>query len=73
MQAVDWTQSGSCEWSIDDEGCLTIRPQDGVSGTLNNWGQLLHGSHMQAVFTPPTLKRVFLLLLLRICFKTVAT
>ena len=26
--------SGTCSWVIDDAGTLTIRPTDGVSGTL---------------------------------------
>ena len=28
--------SGTCSWVIDSEGVLTIRPTDGVSGTLND-------------------------------------
>ena len=35
---VDWTDSGTCEWSIDEDGLLTIRPADGAStGTLASW------------------------------------
>ena len=33
-----WTASGTCEWGIDPDGCLWIRPVNGVSGTLSNWG-----------------------------------
>ena len=33
-----WTASGTCEWGIDSDGCLWIRPVNGVSGTLSNWG-----------------------------------
>ena len=34
-----WTQSGTCEWMIDDEGLLTIRPLgNGMSGFLEDWG-----------------------------------
>lgn len=29
-----WTASGSCQWGIDPDGCLWVRPTDGVSGTL---------------------------------------
>lgn len=33
-----WTQSGTCEWNIDSDGTLTIRPLgNGESGTLENW------------------------------------
>jgi len=32
-----WTASGTCEWGIDPDGCLWIRPTDGVSGTLATW------------------------------------
>ena len=28
--------SGTCSWVIDSEGVLTIRPTDGISGTLND-------------------------------------
>lgn len=33
-----WTASGTCEWRVDDEGCLAVQPVDGVSGTLEDWG-----------------------------------
>ena len=34
-----WTQSGSCEWMIDNEGLLTVRPLgNGESGFLEDWG-----------------------------------
>ena len=29
---------GTCTWNIDDDGLLTIRPTNGVSGELANWG-----------------------------------
>lgn len=32
-----WTASGTCEWGIDPDGCLWVRPTDGVSGTLGYW------------------------------------
>lgn len=36
--ANDWTQSGTCEWQIDGDGKLTIRPLgNGETGTLGNW------------------------------------
>lgn len=39
---VDWTACGTCEWMIDSEGCLTIRPANGAeSGELDAtipWG-----------------------------------
>ena len=41
---VNWTISGSCEWMIDTEGCLIIRPQSGKSeGSLAYWGDSAHG------------------------------
>ena len=27
---VDWTQWGTCEWSIDSSGCLIVRPANGA-------------------------------------------
>ena len=36
---VYWTTCGTCEWSIDNAGCLAIRPANGTSGTLANWGK----------------------------------
>ena len=33
-----WTQSGTCEWRIDGDGLLTVRPLgDGASGELAGW------------------------------------
>lgn len=32
-----WTACGTCEWGIDPDGCLWIRPTNGVSGTLDDW------------------------------------
>lgn len=29
--------SGTCKWNIDDNGVLTIEPEKGESGTLENW------------------------------------
>lgn len=41
---VNWTVSGNCEWIIDAEGCLIIRPQSGKSeGSLAYWGDSAHG------------------------------
>ena len=34
--ADGWTIIGDCAWKIDDQGCLVIKPADGVSGTLEN-------------------------------------
>ena len=35
---VDWTVSGSCQWGIDANGCLTIKPKNGNnSGQLAQW------------------------------------
>ena len=33
-----WNTCGTCEWGIDPNGCLWIRPTNGTSGTLDNWG-----------------------------------
>lgn len=36
--SAGWTQSGSCEWRVDNAGKLTVRPLGGsASGTLANW------------------------------------
>ena len=32
-----WTASGTCEWGIDPDGCLWVRPSNGVNGTLADW------------------------------------
>lgn len=32
-----WNTCGTCEWGIDPDGCLWIRPTNGVNGTLANW------------------------------------
>ena len=32
-----WNPCGDCVWKIDDQGCLVIKPANGVSGTLENW------------------------------------
>ena len=32
-----WHAYGTCEWGIDPDGCLWIRPTNGVNGTLANW------------------------------------
>ena len=35
---VDWTTSGTCEWSIDSAGNLVVRPANGASeGTMERW------------------------------------
>ena len=40
-----WTQSGTCEWRIDEDGLLTVRPLgDGEPGTLANWGSNPEGA-----------------------------
>lgn len=38
-RSAGWQESGTCEWCIDEEGCLVVRPADGaVSGELEDWG-----------------------------------
>ena len=32
----EWKTSGTCEWRFGDDGVFTIRPADGVEGTLEN-------------------------------------
>ena len=45
---VDWKASGKCEWMIDADGRLVIRPQSGKSeGWLASWGDSKNG------FDPP--------------------
>ena len=34
-----WTASGTGEWGIDPDGCLWIRPKNGISGTLEDWSK----------------------------------
>ena len=34
---VNWTKCGTCKWMIDANGCLTIKPANGESGSLENW------------------------------------
>ena len=35
---TNWTQLGTCEWLIDDDGLLTVRPQNGgETGSLSSW------------------------------------
>jgi surface protein len=35
---ADWTQCGTCEWQIDDDGKLTVRPLGGTdAGMLADW------------------------------------
>ena len=34
---VEWTRSGTCEWSLSN-GQLVVRPADGASGKLVDWG-----------------------------------
>ena len=31
---VDWTEDGTCQWMIDADGNLTVKPTDGAKGTL---------------------------------------
>lgn len=34
-----WKECGTCEWRVDDEGGLVIRPAGGAAeGELSNWG-----------------------------------
>ena len=35
--AAGWNPCGDCVWKIDGQGCLVIKPANGVSGTLENW------------------------------------
>ena len=45
---ADWKASGKCEWMIDADGRLVIRPQSGKSeGWLASWGDSKNG------FDPP--------------------
>ena len=32
-----WSAVGDCVWKVDDQGCLVIKPANGVSGTLENY------------------------------------
>ena len=35
----EWNTCGDCEWGIDPDGCLWIRPVNGISGTLDEWDE----------------------------------
>ena len=38
VQTDGWKVWGGCEWMVDSEGCLTIRPKDGAEvGELPDW------------------------------------
>ena len=40
MPSPEWTQSGGCEWKIDENGLLTVRPLPGYGkGALPDWQQ----------------------------------
>ena len=34
--SCEWKTSGTCEWRFGDDGVFTIRPKNGVDGTLDN-------------------------------------
>ncbi len=39
--ADGWIACGDCAWRVDDQGCLVIKPANGVSGTLENFTTLV--------------------------------
>lgn len=45
MPSLGWTQSGGCEWEIDDDGLLTVRPLPGYGkGALPDWQENYYGA-----------------------------
>ena len=45
MSSPGWTQSGGCEWKIDDDGLLTVRPLPGYGkGALPDWQENYYGA-----------------------------
>ena len=45
MPSPGWTQSGGCEWGIDDDGLLTVRPLPGYGkGALPDWQENHYGA-----------------------------
>ena len=45
MPSPGWTQSGGCEWKIDDDGLLTVRPLPGYGkGALPDWQENHYGA-----------------------------
>ncbi len=45
MPSPGWTQSGGCEWEIDDGGLLTVRPLPGYGkGALPDWQENHYGA-----------------------------
>lgn len=37
LAATESGECGSCEWELGDDGVFTIRPENGVEGTLHDW------------------------------------
>lgn len=37
LAATESGECGSCEWEFGDDGVFTIRPENGVEGTLHDW------------------------------------
>ena len=45
MPSPGWTQSGGCEWKIDENGLLTVRPLPGYGkGALPDWQENYYGA-----------------------------
>lgn len=38
MTTQGWEEIGTCEWQVDESGCLIIQPQNGIEGTIEYSG-----------------------------------
>ena len=62
---VDWTESGTCEWSIDAEGNLVVRPADGApsgvfsSSSWRNYWQEIKTARFSGVVRPKNARALF--------------
>ena len=55
-----WVKSGTCEWQIDSQGCLKIRPRNHqAEGELENWGSVPWGDQAASVKSIKVQGKVF--------------
>ena len=55
-----WIKSGTCEWQIDSQGCLKIRPRNHqAEGELENWGSVPWGDQAASVKSIKVQGKVF--------------
>lgn len=54
---VNWTKCGTCQWTIDSNGCLIIEPQSGETGELEDWGWTAPWSNYKNSIISATIKK----------------